>query len=522
MVAFFIATINRSCISIILLLLHFQQQVVTATSVRSVTSISLNQQQQSSERRDLQSQPQSIADLWTMNEPNLVYTESSNSNNGNKQFRLTYEVNDMIEDTMFTTTFWATTDCSSGGTPLEDEGIGYKFISTNDILSVPGDGSSVRTFQVDFEITDELNIRENQNIYSLDPDSDNGTNSRILVCVRSSLKTMNGITVNYLESIIQFRYIFENGFSIVDDIALTARDDTAIELESSSILDAYDCTDDPIGNTKSNNGNGNSNGNSNGKGKGKKQGTVLRVCVQPKNDALLGGFRMQAVENFRYETKEEVGKEKIVQEAIENRGQSKKNDLTRLQCNRGQGQCVIETLLNAAFYGQDREVLAKGTVTLQLGQDDGTETYNNNGKTSSDNGNSGNKDNPNGNNGKNGRIRHLLLQSAGRTVRSLQQAEETILQEEVNIGFLVEKYSNTATNTDDNNNKKEGLSQMNSNDWLFSFYRYHSMGASLVIILLLIFNLIVCLVHIIDYRKQQNVMKEMEIMSERLLLSSSA
>jgi hypothetical protein len=231
---------------------------------------------------------------------------------------------------------------------------------------------------------------------------------------------------------------------------------------------------------------------------------------------------MQAVENFRYETKEEVGKEKIVQEAIENRGQSKKNDLTRLQCNRGQGQCVIETLLNAAFYGQDREVLAKGTVTLQLGQDDGTETYNINGKTSSDNGNSGNKDNPNGNNGKNGRIRHLLLQSAGRTVRSLQQAEETILQEEVNIGFLVEKYSNTATNTDDNNNKKEGLSQMNSNDWLFSFYRYHSMGASLVIILLLIFNLIVCLVHIIDYRKQQNVMKEMEIMSERLLLSSSA
>jgi hypothetical protein len=474
MIAFFVA---RS-FSFLLLLFQFHL-VVTAVSPTT------HQQHQMMARSSSRKASLSIADLWTMNEPTLVNDESSNNDiNNNERFHLTYEVNDMVEDTMFTSTFWATTDCSAGEIPLSDEGLGYQFITTNDGV-LPGDGGSVRTFHVVFEITDEINVRNNPDIYTVDSDNDNG-NSRIVVCVRSSLNTMNGIEVNYMESIIQFRYVFENGFSVADDITVTVRDDAANIIETErSIVDAYDCTDDPIGNTKS-------------KRKGKGQGSLLRLCVQPQANALLSGFRMRAVENFRYETKEEEeegGEEKIVQYAVESRGQTKKNDLTRLTCIRGQGQCVIETLLSAAFYSQHREVYGKGTVTYQLGQDDGTGTgtgtgNTNNANTASDNGNSGNN---------------------GRRLRGLKAADgidkSERLECEIDVLFVIE--SDSA-----NDNKKEGEGLQINNGMLSFQSHYHSNNASIVIIVLMISNLMVCIVHFTDYIQQQKVVKHMKKMYE--------
>jgi hypothetical protein len=518
MVAIFVVA-NRSYFSIILLmLLQFQQQVVliAATAVRA--SPTSQQQQSSSSSSSISSSSnnrdlQSIEDLWTMNEPNLEYV--SLNSNGNKQFRLTYEVNDMIEDTMFKTTLWSTEACSSGNIPLDFEGVGYQLISTNKVPTAPGDGTGVRTFQVDFEITDEPSIRNNRNVYR-------ENDMRILVCVRSSLETTDSIAVNYIESILQFNFIFDGGFS-VGEFNISPYDEASVDVKVDAIMEAYDCTGDPIGNTRSNNGNGNSNGNNgNGNGRGgKKQGTVFRVCVQPTSDALLKGYRMQSVEEFQFETDEEEvgnGRSKIVQKAVENRGQSKKNGLTRLQCNRGQGQCIIETLLSAEFYTKERMVWAKGTVTLQLGLDDGAGNDGGNGKTSNDKGNNGNSASQNGQNGQNSNNgnngRHLL----GSVRRGLQQADADTdadeLLQDVNVGMGVLSIAD-----DNDTNENEEIYKMNNNNgWgLFSFH--DSMGASLALIIFLIFNLITCLIHVIDYRKQQKTVKEMEKMSERLILS---
>ncbi|OEU06626.1 hypothetical protein FRACYDRAFT_254177 [Fragilariopsis cylindrus CCMP1102] len=447
----------------------------------------------------------SISDLWTMNEPTLVATnEESNSNN--KRFHLTYEVNDMIEDTMFTTTFWATTDCSSGESPLSEEGLGYRFITTND-GALSGDGSNVRSFHVVFEITDEISVRDNPDLYTIDDnDNDNenenengnNNNSRIVVCVRSSLNTMNGKEVNYVESIIQFRYVYENGFSVANDITVTARDndaaDTVIDDER-SIVDAYDCTDDPIGNTK----------NIKGEGKGKGQGTLLRLCVQPKPNALISGFRMKAIENYRYETKvvneegsgggeEEEEQQQLVQYAVEDRVQTEKNDLTRLTCIRGQGQCVIETLLNAAFYSQQREVYGKGTVTYQLGQEDGGtgNTNNSNANTASDNGNSGNS-----NDGDNGRRLRRGLKAAADDGIDDNSRFEQVEWEIIDVIFVVEKDDSDY----DDNKKIEGEGRL-------KISRYnHSNNASIVIIILIVSNLMAGIVHFVDYRQQHKVVE---------------
>jgi hypothetical protein len=490
MIAIFVGTSKSRCFSFLLLLLLFQfHQIVTAAVSPTITihhqqpdqiMMATTSTSSSSSRKAL-----SISDLWTMNEPTLVATnDESSSNNDNKRFHLTYEVNDMIEDTMFTSTFWATTDCSSGASSLSEEGLGYRFITTNDGV-VSGDGSNVRSFHVVFEITDGSSVRDNPDIYMIDDNENenenengNNNNSRIVVCVRSSLNTMNGNEVNYLESIIQFRYVYENGFSVANDITLTARDndaaDTVIDDER-SIVDAYDCTDDPIGNTK----------NIKGEGTGKGQGTLLRLCVQPKPNALISGFRMKAIENYRYETKvvneeggEEVEEQQIVQYAVEDRVQTEKNDLTRLTCIRGQGQCVIETLLNAAFYSQQREVYGKGTVTYQLGQDDGTD---------------GNGDN----NGR--RLRRGLKAAAddGIDDNRFEQVEWEI----IDVIFVVEKDSDY----DDNKKKGEGLIKIS---------RSHSNNASIVIIILIVSNLMAGIVHFVDYRQQHKVVEHMKKLYE--------
>ena len=492
MIAIVVASSRSSCFSFLLLLLLFQfHQIVTAAVSPTITThhqqpdqimmATTSTSSSSSSRKAL-----SISDLWTMNEPTLVLANDESNSNNNKRFHLTYEVNDMIEDTMFTSTFWATTDCSSGESPLSEEGLGYRFITTNDGVS-SGDGSNVRTFHVVFEITDEISVRDNPDIYTIDDndndnenDNENGNNnnSRIVVCVRSSLNTMNGKEVNYLESIIQFRYVYENGFSVANDITLTARDndaaDTVIE-DDRSIVDAYDCTDDPIGNTK----------NIKGEGKGKGQGTLLRLCVQPKPNALISGFRMKAIENYRYETKvvneeggggEEVEEQQLVQYAVENRVQTTKNDLTRLTCIRGQGQCVIETLLNAAFYSQQREVYGKGTVTYQLGQEDGT-TGGNNGDNS-------------------GRRLRRGLKAATDGIDDNSRFEQ-VEWEIIDVIFVVEKDDSDY----DENKKIEGEGRLQISRY------YHSNNASIVIILLIVSNLMAGIVHFVDYRQQHKVVE---------------
>jgi hypothetical protein len=95
-----------------------------------------------------------LGDLWKMDFPIFEYEEiainnSIENSDWSSKFRLRYIVNDMIEDTMFSATWWTAPNCKAGGVPLEQYGIGYEFEYESD-GQPPGDGSSTREFNVAF------------------------------------------------------------------------------------------------------------------------------------------------------------------------------------------------------------------------------------------------------------------------------------------------------------------------------------------------------------------------------------
>ena len=153
-----------------------------------------------------------LADLWTLNEPEWEYDGDPRS----KRFRLKFTVNDMIDESMFTSTWW-TKDCSAGGVLLAAEGLGYSFAYENN-GDPPGDGTGTREFSTTFHAAP--NVWDNSEIYTEDYDDIlQARNAIVTVCVRTSLTTPGGdIEVNFIESILSLQYSFTDGFLTFDDI----------------------------------------------------------------------------------------------------------------------------------------------------------------------------------------------------------------------------------------------------------------------------------------------------------------
>lgn len=107
-------------------------------------------------------------------------------------------------------------------------------------------------------------------------------------------------------------------------------------------LRAYDCTVSPTGVLT--------------------QGMVIRVCIEPIQEAIMDGFRMNAIEWFTYSKISQ----NITQEAVVDQIQAP-NELTRLSCVQGTSQCVVETMLFGAFFSGNGTVEASGLATMQLG-----------------------------------------------------------------------------------------------------------------------------------------------------------
>jgi len=67
-------------------------------------------------------------------EPIIDYSE--NEFDGTNRLRLGFTTSDMIEESMFTSSWW-TTDCKAGGNKIETEGVGYRVIYTSN-TDAPG------------------------------------------------------------------------------------------------------------------------------------------------------------------------------------------------------------------------------------------------------------------------------------------------------------------------------------------------------------------------------------------------
>ena len=90
------------------------------------------------------------------------------------------------------------------------------------------------------------------------------------------------------------------------------------------------------------------------------QGQMIRVCVQPTQQALEFGLRMRTIDRFTFV------QGFVTQEAVINQGPAI-NGLTDLWCDRGSTQCQFETLLMASFFKSVSFISGSGTATLQFG-----------------------------------------------------------------------------------------------------------------------------------------------------------
>jgi hypothetical protein len=198
---------------------------------------------------------------------------------------------------------------------------------------------------------------------------------------------------------------------------------------------------------------------------------------------------MKAIEEFYYEkfSKENPDDPPFQQDAVIN-SQEVQNQLTLFTCVRGQEQCVVETMLMAVFYQTQGSVEGRGVATMQLGNFDGDPI----------------------------RQRSLLRstlptppirrRSLGgwkspltKRHRNLQEQEQETEQEqdplarqEFNINFEVEENVDQKEPSKTNSffkNAFGGIGNGNGSSLSLSQTTYHSIGATIGIICLLLLNI---------------------------------
>ena len=93
-----------------------------------------------------------------------------------------------------------------------------------------------------------------------------------------------------------------------------------------------------------------------------RQGELVRVCIEPTEQAKEVGFRMRNIDSFTF------NQDTVSQDAVQNEIAAP-NLLTELTCNPGSEQCSFSTLLFADFYINNPQgnVAGTGIATLQWG-----------------------------------------------------------------------------------------------------------------------------------------------------------
>jgi hypothetical protein len=94
------------------------------------------------------------------------------------------------------------------------------------------------------------------------------------------------------------------------------------------------------------------------------QGSMVRVCVKPRDDALVDGVYMRRVDSFTF-TRDDLLGGGISQEAVRD-GRTANDALTQLECPRGVDLCYFDTLLRSDFYFGPGTVNGFGEAWLQV------------------------------------------------------------------------------------------------------------------------------------------------------------
>ena len=246
---------------------------------------------------------------------------------------------------------------------LGNETSGIKDINLDDTaINDSGNGGSAtegsgldmdRLLTVNITIDSET-ISENSLLYSEDT-TGSQVSAEIRFCVRFGLhtKSATSVEVNFLETLVTLNVDLTDGFQI-GSIAVEPRDRLVRTANQVYLVEAYRCTtaeEDGLPVKESDETAIN-------------QGTVVRVCVMPDEDARADGITMRSVDDFTWSRS---FPNTVNQPAIVGRNVVARNDLTTLDCNPGDLYCSFETILFAAFYTTAGAVAGSGVASMQFG-----------------------------------------------------------------------------------------------------------------------------------------------------------
>jgi hypothetical protein len=291
---------------------------------------------------------QSLAQKWNITDPVFEYD--------GLHFDLDYQVTDFINDNMVTYSVFDK-DCKEGGKAVLDTVLQSSKELLTDTWNEAGDsGVGERMLAIDIDLN-AATITTDPNIYSEDTTPGSVT-AQIDFCVRFSLQTdtsPNEIEVNFLETLVTLYVDLSDGFEI-GEVNVAPKIKVINTANQVYLIDGYQCDAGGVELDAA------------ALAATRNQGSVIKVCVEPDQEARDSGIYMRSVDSFTF-IRSDVDPE-INQPAITGPNQASNNGLTAVTCSRGLIQCSFETILFAAFYASPGTVGGEGVGSMQFGNTD--------------------------------------------------------------------------------------------------------------------------------------------------------
>jgi hypothetical protein len=281
---------------------------------------------------------QVLAKIWNITDPTFGYDSLG--------FNLAYEVSDFVQDAMTTHTLWKSPGCQLENVTVPATVLNSTKVDLVGDFNASSTGEGVRDQTLTIGVV-PATIKDSA-IYNEDT-SLGAVTATIDFCVRYSIWTDGGANeVNFLETLVTLFVDLSDGFEI-GNVTVAPKNKLENTANQVYLLDGYQCNGDNAalaGNELTATRN---------------QGSVIRVCVAPDEEALADGIFMRSLDAFNFT------RDDITQPAVIGYNEVATNGLTRLSCNNGDPVCSFETILFAAFYSTNGVVLGSGTGSMQFG-----------------------------------------------------------------------------------------------------------------------------------------------------------
>ena len=290
-------------------------------------------------------QSRSLATLqekWNLTDSGFSYEGLS--------FNLNYTTSDFVLDSMMQAELYDV-GCKEGGVIVPSSDMSYALITDD---TPPGVGDFERDASIQIDIN-SANIA-NSITYSEEV-VDGNQKATVQFCMRMGLFTNSDppIEVNFLETLVTLFVDLTDGFSI-DTINVTPKDKLVRTANQAYEVEGYLCDRNNIELSDSD------------KVAVRNQGSILRVCVRPDEEARSDQVYMRFIDSFTWQRDYGGAIGILYQPAVEER-EAASNQLTELFCTSGAEVCAFESILFASMFRTPGAVTGSGIASMQFGSD---------------------------------------------------------------------------------------------------------------------------------------------------------